>query len=423
MVTAEAEKVDITDSEQKIIDQVEYYFSDINLRHDKFMKYQLRENNGWFPLDKLMTFNKLKALSTDKNVILDALKKSPNGLIELSECETKLKRIKPLPEFTPEYTKQLNLRTLHLKGFPKDSTFEQLKTFCSQYGEIDSIEMRRRDGNFKGCIMVVFKDQATADKVLAIDGLKYNDIELLKENKERYFERKRLFLESIRNKKKNKKSTDEGIIKTEGAIMKITDLSAETKYIQIKNELSKHSKVAFVTAIGESRQCMVRFDEKNGAKRALKALREQSIKKDTVNDDGDAKNDEKDDKEKTEDNKDNEDNKDKEEKNDEKSEDKEDKTDEKSENNKDSNGKEKNDDEEDLTKEFAVELCGQNIKVSLVSGEDEKNYWIDFNQSRQQSNMERSKKNKWQKGKKRHFDNKGRDADQEPKKKMAKVEE
>lgn len=360
------------------------------------MKYQLRENNGWFPLDKLMTFNKLKALSTDKNVILDALKKSPNGLIELSECETKLKRIKPLPEFTPEYTKQLNLRTLHLKGFPKDSTFEQLKTFCSQYGEIDSIEMRRRDGNFKGCIMVVFKDQATADKVLAIDGLKYNDIELLKENKERYFERKRLFLESIRNKKKNKKSTDESIIKTEGAIMKITDLSAETKYIQIKNELSKHSKVAFVTAIGESRQCMVRFDEKNGAKRALKALREQSIKKDTVNDDGDAKNDEKDDKEKTEDNKDNEDNKDKEEKNDEKSEDKEDKTDEKAENNKDANGKEKNDDEEDLTKEFAVELCGQNIKVSLVSGEDEKNYWIDFNQSRQQSNMERSKKNKWQ---------------------------
>ncbi|XP_027196072.2 lupus La protein homolog [Dermatophagoides pteronyssinus] len=421
MVTAEAEKVDITDSEQKIIDQVEYYFSDINLRHDKFMKYQLRENNGWFPLDKLMTFNKLKALSTDKNVILDALKKSPNGLIELSECETKLKRIKPLPEFTPEYTKQLNLRTLHLKGFPKDSTFEQLKTFCSQYGEIDSIEMRRRDGNFKGCIMVVFKDQATADKVLAIDGLKYNDIELLKENKERYFERKRLFLESIRNKKKNKKSTEEGIIKTEGAIMKITDLSTETKYIQIKNELSKHSKVAFVTAIGESRQCMVRFDEKNGAKRALKALREQSIKKDTVNDDGDAKNDEKDDKEKTEDK--NEDNKNKEEKNDEKAEDKEDKTDEKAENNNDSNGKEKNDDEEDLTKEFAVELCGQNIKVSLVSGEDEKNYWIDFNQSRQQSNMERSKKNKWQKGKKRHFDNKGRDADQEPKKKMAKVEE
>ncbi|OTF70259.1 lupus La protein-like protein, partial [Euroglyphus maynei] len=256
MVTAEVEKVDITDSEQKIIDQVEYYFSDINLRHDKFMKYQLRENDGWFPLDKLMTFNKLKALSTDKNVILNALKKSANGLIETSECETKLRRIKPLPEFTPEYTKQLNLRTLHLKGFPKDSTFEQLKTFCSEYGEIDSIEMRRRDGNFKGCIMVVFKDRETADKVLAIDGLKYNDIELLKENKERYFERKRIFLESIRNKKKNKKQSAEAVIKTEGAIMKITDLSTETKYIQIKNELSKHSKVAFVTAIGESGQCM-----------------------------------------------------------------------------------------------------------------------------------------------------------------------
>lgn len=368
------------------------------------MKYQLRENDGWFPLDKLMTFNKLKTLSTDKNVIIDALKKSSNGLIELSECETKLRRIKPLPEYTPEYFKQLNLRTLHLKGFPKDSTFEQLKIFCSQYGEIDSIEMRRRDGNFKGCIMAVFKNQEIADKILATDGLKYNDMELLKENKERYFERKKNFLESIRNKKKNKKSHEEVAIKTEGAIMKITDLSAETKYIQIKTELTKHSKVAFVTAIGESRQCMVRFDEKNGAIQALKALRDQSTKKDEdKTNDGEKKDG---DDAKVEDKKDGDDSKveDKKDGDDAKVEDKKDDDDAKVEdkkevgNEKDSNVEEKNvkNDDEDLTNEFIVKLCGQNVKVSLVSGEEEKKYWVDFNQSRQQSNIGRSKKNKWQ---------------------------
>lgn len=130
-----------------------------------------------------MTFNRLKSLTTDNEVVVNALKKSTSGLIEVSECGTKLRRLKPVPEESEEYVKALNSRTIHLKGFPKDSVLDDLKKFCSQYGKVESLEMRRKQGVFKGCIFVVFENVDDANKVLESSDVKYNEIELLKENK------------------------------------------------------------------------------------------------------------------------------------------------------------------------------------------------------------------------------------------------
>ena len=88
--------------EDQIISQVEFYFSPSNLRRDKFMKATISSDPDggmhlwlsaclWLggaigfclavPLSVLMTFNRLKKLSEDKDVILSALKKSENLIV------------------------------------------------------------------------------------------------------------------------------------------------------------------------------------------------------------------------------------------------------------------------------------------------------------------------------------------------------
>ena len=62
----------VSTTEAAIIRQLEYYFGDANLAKDKFMKDQIAKDEGWVPLDVLLTFKRLKSLSEDKKVIVDA---------------------------------------------------------------------------------------------------------------------------------------------------------------------------------------------------------------------------------------------------------------------------------------------------------------------------------------------------------------
>ena len=67
-------------------------------------------------------------------------------------------------------------------------------------------------------------------------------------NRERYFQRKKEYYDS---KKKKNVIDDSELIKTEGAILKITGLDKETKFGDIKDELNKHAKVGFVSAVND----------------------------------------------------------------------------------------------------------------------------------------------------------------------------
>ncbi|KAL5220815.1 hypothetical protein ABZP36_025528 [Zizania latifolia] len=66
----------------KIQTQVEYYFSDTNLEHDDFLK-SLMDEHGWVPISKVADFNRLKKMTTDIHLILDALANS--SLLEIQD--------------------------------------------------------------------------------------------------------------------------------------------------------------------------------------------------------------------------------------------------------------------------------------------------------------------------------------------------
>lgn len=65
------------DLDAKIVKQVEFYFSDSNIVKDKFLMEATKKNpEGFVPIETLLTFNRLKTLTTDKQVVANALKKS-----------------------------------------------------------------------------------------------------------------------------------------------------------------------------------------------------------------------------------------------------------------------------------------------------------------------------------------------------------
>lgn len=101
------------DLENKIIKQIEYYFGDINLPRDKFLQEKIKEDDGWIPLDVLLTFKRLANLSSDQEVIAKAVEKSESGLVEVSEDKKKLRRNpeKAAPELNEERRKELQGRT------------------------------------------------------------------------------------------------------------------------------------------------------------------------------------------------------------------------------------------------------------------------------------------------------------------------
>ncbi|KAG2596643.1 hypothetical protein PVAP13_5KG176800 [Panicum virgatum] len=65
-----------------ILTQVEYYFSDSNLDDDDFLK-SLMDENGWVPVSKVADFNRLKKMTTDIHLIVDALTNS--SLLEVQD--------------------------------------------------------------------------------------------------------------------------------------------------------------------------------------------------------------------------------------------------------------------------------------------------------------------------------------------------
>lgn len=77
-----------------ILRQIEFYFGDSNYLGDKFLQAQIALHRGWVPVHTLLSFNRLKQLTTDAAVVVEAVKRS-EGLVQVNEEGTMVRRVKP----------------------------------------------------------------------------------------------------------------------------------------------------------------------------------------------------------------------------------------------------------------------------------------------------------------------------------------
>ncbi|XP_046961656.1 la protein homolog [Vanessa cardui] len=282
-----------TDLEKAIIRQIEYYFGDLNLPRDKFLREQVKLDDGWIPLDILGRFNRLAKLSTDPEVIANAMNKSTSGLIEVSEDNKKIRRNPelPIPEMNEERRKELTGRTVYAKGFPKDASLDDILKYFKQFEEVENIIMRRYQDRqtkkrlFKGSVFATFKTKEQAEKFLDTKGLKYNETDLLILWQDNYLQQKQEEYAAKKDKKdkkhkgKDAKEEKEEFKLPTGTVLHFSQGHDKMTREDIKEALTPlGQEIAYVDFKVGDTEGWVRLTKENSAKEIAEKITDGKIK-------------------------------------------------------------------------------------------------------------------------------------------------
>lgn len=269
----------------KIVDQIEYYFGDINLGRDKFLMDEVKKDDGWISLATLLKFNRLQKLTKEATVIAEALKNSE--LLEISEDKTKIRRSlsRPIRNLTKE---ELSTKTVYAKGFPLDATLDDVKEFFKTFGDTDNIQMRKDfKKNFKGSCFVVFRTDEDAKKFTEAPDIKYKDTEMLRLFKDDYFKSK-IASRKQKSEEKSKKTDEQKQEKekeerenlkekmTSGAVLNVEGIAKGTKREDIKDFFMKFGTVEWIDFNTGDEKGRVRFSEKDEATSAFEKAKTEN---------------------------------------------------------------------------------------------------------------------------------------------------
>ena len=146
---------------EKIRQQLEFYFCDLNVNQDKYLRGIIDTNDGYVPIETFLGFVKMKELNCTKAEIISAVESSSQLL--LNEDKESIKRKTPIP--TDE---EVNKKSLFVKSFPKDSTYEQIFNCIEQYAKVDAMRMNYNKmpsgAVFNGTIFVEFANEEEKEK-------------------------------------------------------------------------------------------------------------------------------------------------------------------------------------------------------------------------------------------------------------------
>jgi lupus La protein len=101
-------------TEEKILKQVEFYFSDSNLPHDKFLRSLVANDpQGFVSIETIASFKKMKELTTDIKEIIKAIHTS--DFVEVDKEEKNVRRSTPLPENSKQDDRSIYAVSLFMK--------------------------------------------------------------------------------------------------------------------------------------------------------------------------------------------------------------------------------------------------------------------------------------------------------------------
>ena len=123
--------------QEKVMRQVEWYFSDENLMRDSFlMKHISRNKQGYVSLKLVASLRKVKAITKDWKMVLESAKAS--SLLQVNEEGTKVRRIAAAPQVDYSHLSKTLLVTNYPHSNPDESSLE--KEFGS-YGTLSHLKV------------------------------------------------------------------------------------------------------------------------------------------------------------------------------------------------------------------------------------------------------------------------------------------
>jgi uncharacterized membrane protein YgcG len=281
---------------KKVTNQLDFYFSDSNYPKDTFILDYANKDDGWVPVDVFLKFNKIKTLTMDLQIIEKCFKNA--GEVVVSEDGKKVKRKSPLLD--PEV---LMNRTIYASGFSTGKYTNKLMIgeAFSTFGKVNSVwNLKDRNKKRRG-VYIEYETEENASKALAAGNLNFKDED--KEYAIRIISKKTHLAEDAEketknekfNKKKNNKRKyddmdKEGGGKTSGltpsVLVRVKNFkeiivpeeNIKDTRVFLKTALSEHGKIGYIDIDADKDVCIVRFNEAESAKNALKALNEDKIK-------------------------------------------------------------------------------------------------------------------------------------------------
>ncbi|XP_055802312.1 la-related protein 6B-like isoform X2 [Solanum dulcamara] len=120
---------------QKIVNQVEFYFSDLNLATtENLIRHMIKDPEGYVPISVVASFKKIKALIGSHAQLAEVLRSSINLVV--SEDGKKVKRQNPLTEAALE---ELQSRIVVAENLPEDHCHQNLMKIFSAVGRVKMI--------------------------------------------------------------------------------------------------------------------------------------------------------------------------------------------------------------------------------------------------------------------------------------------
>lgn len=133
----ESERETSLELRERIIKQVEWYFSDENLLKDSFlMKHINRNQLGYVSLKLVASLRKVKTITKDWKLVQTSLKYSK--LLILNEEETKVRRNSPAPQVDFSHIS----KTLLITEYPdEEPNLADLEQQFGRYGEVSQVRI------------------------------------------------------------------------------------------------------------------------------------------------------------------------------------------------------------------------------------------------------------------------------------------
>ena len=125
------------DLQERIVDQVEWYFSDENLLKDSFlMKHIHRNKQGLVSLKLVASFRKVKSLTKDWRVVQASLLQSSQ--LELNVDRSKVRRVAAVPRVDYSHA----ARTIIISNHPSPQpAVQDIESAFSKYGEVTLVRV------------------------------------------------------------------------------------------------------------------------------------------------------------------------------------------------------------------------------------------------------------------------------------------
>ncbi|XP_034298192.1 la-related protein 7 isoform X1 [Pantherophis guttatus] len=146
-----------------IAKQVDFWFGDVNLHKDKFLREQIEKSrDGYVDISLLISFNKMKKLTTDRKLIARAVKGS--SVVELDLEGIRIRRRQPLGD----QPKDVDSRTVYVELLPKNVNHSWIERVFGKCGNVVYISIPRykTSKDPKGFAFVEFETKEQAEKAI-----------------------------------------------------------------------------------------------------------------------------------------------------------------------------------------------------------------------------------------------------------------